>query len=62
MKVQTTKGFIDHSELDVRDIVETMENVRKTTTQWRYKGELVRQDVNVNVLAGLTLSGEQASI
>jgi len=50
MKVQTTKGLIEHSDLDVEDRVEWSDNARVTATIWRLKGEMVRRDVHVNVL------------
>ena len=48
--VQTTKGLIDDSVLVVKDIVENHENARVVATEWFLNDELVRRDVNVNVL------------
>lgn len=53
MLVHTTKGLIENDQLDVRDRVEWFDNARKTTTEWRLDGELVRCDVHVNILRGL---------
>ena len=57
--VLTTKGLIDRAELDVQDVITEEDNARIFATEWRHNGELVRRDVNVNILAGLQLSGEQ---
>lgn len=60
--IQTKDGLIDRSELIVKDIISEEDNARVTATEW-YKGtELVRRDVHVNVLRGLSLDGEQAAI
>lgn len=59
MKVHTTKGLIDREQLTVTDIVTEEENARVTATEWHHGGELVRRDVNVNILAGMALCGEQ---
>lgn len=61
MLVQTTKGLIDRSALDVRDIVEEHDNARVNATEWFLNGELVRRDVNVNILRGAELGGEQST-
>jgi hypothetical protein len=60
--VQTTKGLIDDSVLVVKDIVENHENARVVATEWFLGDELVRRDVNVNVLRGVELCGEQNQI
>lgn len=59
MLVQTTKGLIERDALDVRDIVEEHDNARVNATEWFLEGELVRRDVNVNVLRGAELGSEQ---
>lgn len=59
MLVQTTKGLIERDTLEVRDIVEEHDNARVNATEWFLDGELVRRDVNVNVLRGAELGSEQ---
>lgn len=62
MKVHTTKGLIERELLEVTDIIENHDNARVTITQWRLDGELVRQDVNANILQGLALCSEQEEL
>lgn len=62
MQVHTTKGLIDRHRLSVTDIVTDEDNARVTATEWHLDGELVRRDVNVNILAGHALFGEQGEI
>lgn len=62
MNVFTTKGIVDRSLLTVADIVTEEENARVTATEWRMDGELVRRDVNVNILVSQPLTGEQGNI
>jgi hypothetical protein len=57
MKVQTKAGLIDRSELQVKDIIEERENARVTATEWYLNNEMVRRDVNVNILTGLDIQG-----
>lgn len=61
MLVHTTKGLIDHSELDVKDLVTWEGTARVTATEWRYHDELVRRDVFVNILRGQEVFAEQGS-
>lgn len=60
--VHTTKGLIERSRLVASDIVSEEDNARVIATEWRLDGVLVRRDVNVNILAGHALSGEQGEI
>lgn len=60
--VLTTKGLIDRAELEVQDIITENENARVFATEWRHNGELVRRDVNVNVLSGVQLAGEHQTM
>jgi hypothetical protein len=60
--VLTTKGLIERAELEVDDIITEEENARVFATEWRHNGELVRRDVNVNILAGVQLAGEQETM
>lgn len=59
MQVLTKLGLIERTELEVKDVVTEEENARVSATEWYYKGELVRRDVNVNILAGIQMSGDQ---
>jgi len=58
MLVQTTKGLIERDQLIIKDIVSEEDNSRITATEWYLGDELVRRDVNVNVLRGLDLFPE----
>lgn len=60
--IYTTKGLVPASELEVKDIVTLEENARVTATEWRKSGELVRRDVNVNILRGLSSAAEQGAL
>lgn len=64
MQIYTTKGILDTDQLDVIDTVELNENARVTATEWRLKGtdEVVRRDVNANILVGHLIGGEQGAI
>ncbi|MEQ1743221.1 MAG: hypothetical protein ABL869_12095 [Candidatus Nitrotoga sp.] len=62
MLVQTTKGLIERDTLEVRDIVEEHDNARVNATEWFLDGELVRRDVNVNILRGAELESEQSTL
>ena len=60
--IHTAQGLVPFSELEVTDIVEMRDNARVTATEWRRNGELVRRDVNVSILRGLEMSGQQAQL
>jgi hypothetical protein len=62
MLVHTAKGLIERERLIATDIVSEEPGARVTATEWHLDGELVRRDVNVNILAGQALTGEQAEI
>lgn len=59
MLVLTTKGMIEDDRLVVSDKIEMHPDARVTVTMWHLDGELVRQDVNANVLRGHALSGDK---
>jgi hypothetical protein len=61
-QVITTKGLVDSSKLEVKDIVFWEENSRVIATEWYLEGELVRRDVYVNLLRGLDIASEQATV
>ena len=50
MKVTTTQGDIEHTDLEVRDVIVWGENCRVVATEWYRSEELVRRDVWVNGL------------
>ena len=58
MKVQTTQGLIDRDLLEIRDVISEEDNSRIIATEWYLDNELVRRDVNINVLRGIELFGE----
>jgi len=59
MLVHTIKGLIDRDRLTVKDVITEEETARVTATEWYLEDELVRRDVNVNVLVGQSVFGEQ---
>lgn len=62
MKVITTKGLIEFSELEVKDTIELGENHRKIATEYYLDGELVRRDVAISALRGLSCDGAAGSL
>ena len=60
--VHTTKGMISRDRLVVTDITSDEDNARVTATEWHLDGELVRRDVNVNILQGQAVFGDQAEV
>lgn len=59
MKVSTNKGLIDLADLVVNDVVTYEQNARVTSTEWMFNNELVRRDLNINMLTGLSLGAEE---
>jgi hypothetical protein len=59
MLVFTTAGLIEHTELEVTDLVSMGDNYRKIATEWFYKGELVRRDVTVSALRPLVTEAQE---
>jgi hypothetical protein len=62
MNVLTKNGLIPRADLEVIDEIVEESNARVFVTEWRHHGELVRRDVNVNILAGVELAGEQQAV
>lgn len=60
--VQTTIGLLDSNQLEIKDIVEMNDMVRTTATEWYKNGEMVRRDLNINILCGHSMTGEQEVI
>jgi hypothetical protein len=50
--VLTTKGEVERDKLEVKDIVTELPGSRTIATEYWYQGELVRRDVNVNMIGG----------
>lgn len=59
MLIQTTKGLIDRDQLIVKDIVSEEDNARIIATEWYWGEELVRRDVAVSILRGLSTETQQ---
>lgn len=59
MQVWTTRGLVEREQLTVKDIVEEHDQARVTATEWFLGDELVRRDVNVNILRGHAMASEQ---
>lgn len=57
--VTTTKGDIDINMLVVTDRIAVEGLTRVTATEWFLDSELVRRDVNVNILCGQSFTGTQ---
>lgn len=62
MQILTKLGLIERTELEVKDVIVEEENARVTATEWYHNGELVRRDVNVNILSGIQMTGEQQTV
>ena len=60
--VQTIKGLIERSELEVNDFVEETEGYRTIVTEWRHQGEIVKRDAHVAILIGESISGKQQGV
>jgi hypothetical protein len=62
MLVDTKNGPIERDALTVKDIIEEHENARVFATEWYHGEELVRRDVNVNILRGLSIGAAQEQL
>lgn len=62
MQVYTAKGILNRDQLTVKDIITEEGDARITSTEWFFGDELVRRDVNVNILIGQALNSEQGAI
>lgn len=58
-KIHTIHGLMEREQLKVKDVVSEEENARVTATEWYHGDELVRRDVNVNMLRGINLDSKQ---
>lgn len=62
MKVLTTEGEIDIERLEVKDVVEIGDNHRKVASEFYLDGKLVRRDVAVSMLRGITANATEGKI
>lgn len=62
MQVLTVKGPIEMDRLEIRDVVELVNNGRKVATEYRLDGELVKRTVTVDVLMPLTSDAAQGAL
>jgi hypothetical protein len=62
MLIHTTRGLIEKDQLELKDIIEWHDNARVIATEWFFQGEMVRRDVHVNALRGLSAAGEAGSM
>jgi hypothetical protein len=62
MLVHTTEGLIERDRLRANDIITEEDNARVIATEWFLGEKLVRRDVHVSILRGLSLTGEQAEV
>ncbi len=61
-KVQTSKGVLDRSDLQVKYIIEESDTSTTSVTEWYLKDEMVRRDVHVNMLVGMPISSDQEGL
>ena len=62
MQISTIYGILNRDKLTVKDIISEEGDARVTATEWFLGDELVRRDVNVNILIGQALNSEQGAI
>lgn len=62
MKVHTTAGLIEFSDLEVKDVIELGDNYRKIATEYRHHGELVRRSVAIEALRPLESEAAQGNL
>lgn len=62
MLVQTLKGDIDHTELEVRERVWFEANARNIHIEWFHNGEFVRSDGVAIALKTQNISGQQQGV
>lgn len=62
MLVDTKNGPMERDSLTVKDTIEEHDGVRVFATEWYHGDELVRRDVNVNILRGLSIGAVQEQL
>ena len=62
MKVFTTKGLVELSDLKVVDVIDTGDNHRKIATEFYLGDELVRRDVTVSMLRPVEMAATEGQI
>ena len=60
--VQTTKGLLPASALEIREVKDEGDNHMSVAREWYHGGELVRRDAWVTILRGLDAAGEQGKV
>lgn len=61
VKVETSKGIFDRSELEVKDVIHETDDARIIQTVWTHNGEEVRRDATVSILRGLDVANTQGA-
>lgn len=62
MLVHTTEGLVERDQLQAKDIITEEDNARVIATEWYMGEKLVRRDVHVSILRGLSLGAQQESM
>lgn len=65
MLIDTARGLLELSTLEVKDIAENGDSgvpFRKIATEYRFRGELVRRDVTVTALRGIESQAIQGKL
>jgi len=62
MKIPTSEGLIERSDLKVLFDIAENETAFNVTCKWMYEDKLVRQDVWVNLKHGLNALAEQGTV
>ena len=57
-KVHTVLGLVERDQLTVKDVISEDNSSRVIATEWYLGEQLVRRDVNVNVLVGISFEGQ----
>ena len=60
--VETIKGLLPRSELEVKDIITETDGSRCIATEWYYKGELVKRSAWADMFRAPTVCGEQPNM
>lgn len=61
-KVHTILGLVDRNDLIIKDVISEDDSSRIIATEWYLGEQLVRRDVNVNVLVGISFNGTQEGL
>lgn len=61
-QVLTAIGLVERDQLTVKDVIDENDSSRVTATEWYLGDQLVRRDVNVNVLTGILSNSENGGM